>query len=495
MTRRQITTLLLILIFLAAALLRLYDLTDEPLEVHPTRQMRAALVARAIYYPTNPDIPADKVEFATSQMDLVGVIEPPIQEFLTAQLYRLAGGEFLWLGRLVSITFWLFGGLAVFSLARQLSTDTGGFAALVYYLFLPFSVRFSRTLLPDPMTVAAIAVSLWALYTWHQKRTLKWAIFTGLVTGFAILAKSIAGIILILPFAVFILSNAPFRKAVKDLQTWLILILAALPSAIYYYWGLVLDGRLATQFSGRFFPELWAEILLYKSWGLRIIIEFGLPAFLLALAGVLLARTKADRRLIFFWWVGYFIYGMLFAYHIMTHDYYHLPMVPLTAVSIAITVGWLEGFARRKGWLKPTAVIAVLVILAFAIYGSVQSVSFANQTDYRQTQNAYLDLANTLEELPPGGIFALTEDYETSFRFYTFTNARHWPHLGDLNYYQLSGSDQEDIDTFWEKTEGASYFLVADWKELNRQPFLESQLSSLPVLYQDQILTLYHLTP
>ncbi len=252
--------------------------------------------------------------------------------------------------------------------------------------------------------------------------------------------------------------------------------MAALPSAIYYYWGLVLDGRLATQFSGRFFPELWTDILLYKSWGLRIIMEFGLPAFLLAIAGILLARNKADRRLIFFWWVGYFIYGMLFAYHIMTHDYYHLPMVPLTAVSLAITVGWIEEFCRKKGWLKPAVVIAALTMLVFTANGAVQSINFANQADYRLTRIAYLNLADALEELPQGGIFALTEDYETSFRYYAFTNARHWPHLGDLNYYQLSGSDQEDIDTFWQKTEGASYFLVADWKELSRQPFLESQL-------------------
>jgi len=494
MTRRQ-TALLLAVLFLAATLLRLYDLTDEPLEVHPTRQMRSALVARALYYPTDPDYPAEIVEFATSQMELVGVIEPPIQEFLSAQLYRLAGEEILWLGRLVSITFWLIGGLAVFSLARQLSTESGGFAALIYYLFLPFGVRFSRTLLPDPMMVAAITISVWALYTWNQKHTLKWAILTGILTGFAILAKSIAGIILILPFAIFILSNASFRQTIKDLQTWLILVLAALPSAIYYYWGLVLDGRLATQFSGRFFPDLWADILLYKSWGLRIILEFGLPAFLLAMAGIFLAKNKANRRLLIFWWVGYFTYGMLFAYHIMTHDYYHLPMLPLTAVSLAITVGWIEEYCRKKRWLKPALIVAVITLLIFAAVGTSQSINFANQTNHRLTLIAYQNLAHTLEDLPQGGIFALSEDYETSFRFYTFTNARHWPHLGDLNYYELSGSGQEDIDTFWEKTEGTSYFLVADWKELERQPFLESQLSSLPILYQDQFLTLYKLAP
>jgi 4-amino-4-deoxy-L-arabinose transferase-like glycosyltransferase len=343
--------------------------------------------------------------------------------------------------------------------------------------------------------VSAATISLWSLYTWQQKRTISWAIFTGFITGFAILAKSIAGIILILPFAALVLSTKKFRQIIKDLQIWLIFILAALPSAIYYYWGLVIDGRLGTQFSGRFFPDLWTDILLYKSWGLRIIIEFGLPAFILAIAGILLAKSKSDRWLIFLWWVGYFIYGMLFAYHFMTHDYYHLPMVPLTAVSLAIPIAWIENLSRNKGWGKHVTIAATLTIAAFIVFGSFKSIKFANQADYRQTRSAYTELAAELGQFAPGGIYALTDDYETSFRYYTFRNARHWPHLGDLNYFQLSGSEQEDIDLFWQKTEDASYFLVADWKELGRQTFLKEQLNTLPVLYCNDLLTLYHLTP
>ena len=55
-------TFWLVLIMLLAALLRLVDLTDEPLELHPTRQFRALIIARAIYYPDAkeiPDRPAD----------------------------------------------------------------------------------------------------------------------------------------------------------------------------------------------------------------------------------------------------------------------------------------------------------------------------------------------------------------------------------------------------------------------------------------------------
>ncbi len=495
LSRLYPTKILLAVLFIAAALLRFYDLTDEPLELHPTRQLRAALIARAFYYPTNPEIPQEEAAFAAEQLEVVGVIEPSILEYLTALLYRLNRGEATWLGRLISITFWLAGGWGVYRLASQIGSPAGGILALVYYLFLPFGVRFSRTLLPDVIMVACSVLSLWALYAWQQKRAIAWAVFAGAITGFAILVKSVAGIILIVPFAAYILSVQPVRQSFRDRHLWLILLLAAFPTAAYYYWGLFIDGGLATQFKGRFFPEFWTDLLLYKSWGKRILLEFSLPAFLLAMAGIVTAKQKADRRMLFGWWAGYFIYGMLFAYHTMTHDYYHLSMVPLTAVSIAPAISAIDSFARRNNASRIAAAIFILLGLAFIAYGTTSSIRFLNQADYRHIPSDMAQLNRTLEAAPKGGLVALTEDYETSLRFYASRNARHWPHLGDLAYFELQGSSPQDLDTLWEITESASYFLVSDQKELSRQPLLAEKLGHFPILSQTEYLTLYQLSP
>jgi len=367
--------------------------------------------------------------------------------------------------------------------------------ALVYYFFLPFGVRFSRTLLPDVIMVASSAAAVWALYSWQKKRTLGWAFFAGLITGFAILVKSVAGIILILPFAVYILSTQSIKQALRDRQLWLILILAALPSATYYYWGLFIDGGLATQFKGRFFPELWTDLLLYKSWGKRILLEFSLPAFLLAMAGLLLAKDKTKQRLLLAWWAGYFIYGMLFAYHIMTHDYYHLSMLPLTAISLAPAIAALERTAQNKGLQRLATGFLVVIGITFTAYGTISSLQFLNQTDYRDLPAEMEQLNNYLETAPKGGLVALTEDYETSLRYYAYRNARHWPHLGDLNYYELQGATPKQFEKVWENTSGASYFLVSDQKELSRQPLLAERLRQYPVLLETSRFTLYQLSP
>ena len=54
--------------------IRLYDLTDLPLDFHPTRQLLSALKTRGMYYQTLPDAPADQRDFAIQQWKALGQI-------------------------------------------------------------------------------------------------------------------------------------------------------------------------------------------------------------------------------------------------------------------------------------------------------------------------------------------------------------------------------------------------------------------------------------
>ncbi|MEN8240987.1 MAG: glycosyltransferase family 39 protein [Chloroflexota bacterium] len=484
-------TLWLVVILFLGTLLRLYDITDEPLELHPTRQFRALIISRALYYPTTDQIPAEHLDFAEQQAAIVGFIEPSILEFLTAQLYRLAGQEITWLGRVIPITAWVLGGLALYSLARQLGSTLGAFLSVTYYLFLPLGVSFSRVLIVDPIMVAMSVISLWALFTWQQRRDFKFALLTGLLTGLTILLKSVAGIILIIPFALFILSAEPVKSAIKNRQIWLILLLAALPSALYYYYGIVIDGRLAAQFKGRFFPEIWADLIFYKSWGLRIIREFNIFAFAAGLMGIYYAKSKPARRILFGWWAGYFIYAILFAYHTWTHDYYHLPMVPLLAVSIAPTAAFLEQKIAGSKFKTVGLTALVLLFLGIITAGSFQTIQFLSNTDHRHTRMELESLGKIIKDLPEGRIIGLSDDYETSFTFYNFLRAEHWPTLGDMNFRELQGGEEQAFEQLWQITEDAAYFVVSDFAQLEKQPILEQRLSGFPILYESDSIRLY----
>ncbi|HMN62782.1 MAG TPA: hypothetical protein PJ988_20615, partial [Anaerolinea sp.] len=106
---------LLVLLGLAV---RLYDLTDPPLDFHPTRQLHSLIMARGMYYQDAPGIPGWQRERAVQQWRAEGVIEPPILENLAALVYRLAGREVPETGRVFSILFWTIGGLGMYALGR-----------------------------------------------------------------------------------------------------------------------------------------------------------------------------------------------------------------------------------------------------------------------------------------------------------------------------------------------------------------------------------------
>ena len=131
-TLRRITLLLLLLLGLG---IRLLDLTDPPLDIIPTRQLHSALMARGMYYQDAADVPAWQVRTAVQQWKREGVIEPPVMENLTVDLYHVFGGEFLWIARILSSLFWVLGGLAIYLLASKLTNADGGITALIFYLF------------------------------------------------------------------------------------------------------------------------------------------------------------------------------------------------------------------------------------------------------------------------------------------------------------------------------------------------------------------------
>src|SRR3990172_13257084 len=109
--RRLLPTITLPLMLLLALGIRLFDLTDPPLDFHPTRQLRSAMIARGMYYAGLDDVPEWQREMATRQQDSQEALEPTILQTLVAFAYRLAGGERLWLARLFSSFFWVAGGL------------------------------------------------------------------------------------------------------------------------------------------------------------------------------------------------------------------------------------------------------------------------------------------------------------------------------------------------------------------------------------------------
>src|SRR6185436_18482476 len=186
---RAVRMIAFVLIFGTALAIRLYDLTDLPLDFHPTRQLLSAIKARGLYYETQPDgIPTWKLETAIRQAKLKADVERVVFERLVAFKYRFTG-ERLWIARIYSSLFWLIGGIFLFMLVRDLVSLEGAIFSTTYYLFFPYAIIASRSFQPDPLMVMLILAFWWTFSRWMRFPLWMNAVLTGLLGGLAIFIK------------------------------------------------------------------------------------------------------------------------------------------------------------------------------------------------------------------------------------------------------------------------------------------------------------------
>jgi hypothetical protein len=454
--------------------LRLADLDDPPLDYHPTRQLRSAIIARAIYYHIDPDRDPEEVAAAQEVTAPLETLEPPIIETLVAWTYLLAGGEYLWIPRLYVITFWMIGGLALFDLARRMSGGDGAFVALAYYMVLPFAVVTSRAFQPDSAMVMFIILSAWAFNRWKEKPTWQWALAAGLLSGLGVLVKAPA-LFPIVPMAILVvLSTLGFQRSLRSLQVWTMFALILALPVIYY---LVSTGSSSSgyfQFWNLSFSHLLLQPRFYVLWLKFLDNLMYLVVILAGAVGILFFPSISQRLLVLGWWIGYLLYGLFFPFQINTHEYYSLMFVPAVALALSPLAGHiLSRTTLQPGIWKLFLLISLLLSLAYPAWIAYSGLK---GVDSRPDAIAWQRIGKALPT--DGNIVALTEDYGTRVLYYGMRLVEIWPLSLDLAMQEQRDPDfqNEFIDLYAQKTTGKDYFLVTAFSELENHPKLKQRL-------------------
>lgn len=468
-------------------LLRLMDLTDEPLDFHPMPQLHRALIARAMYLrssaPAGPGAGAVQAS--------VGAYEPPMLERLVAWSYQAAGGEYPWIARVWNAAFWLAAGWTLFAMARRSTSMLGGIVTLAYFLVLPFGVQVSRAFMPDSLMVLLIVVSGYALLRWGDTRSWAWAAVAGLATGGAILAKGRIAPLLLMTLLVFLLGDARRLRVLRDPQVWLVGTLSVVVPGIYYVVlipgatsGWVSEGTLNVL-------PLLADPSFYSRWlfFLDNIVYAGV--MLLALFGTMLLPPSV-RRLGLGWWIGFVAYGLLLPYNMVTHNYYNLPIVPAIALGLA-PVGdlLLDRVRTQTGWFRAAMVGACLLALFYPAW-RIRSVIVGQ--DFRAEPLGWQKIGR---ELPDDGpIIAITQDYGYRLSYYGGRRVDLWPSVQDQAYAVLRGHNTSDDigEVFDDLAGGYRYFLITNFSELDAQVALKEYLyATYPVVIEGEGYLLFDL--
>jgi 4-amino-4-deoxy-L-arabinose transferase-like glycosyltransferase len=348
-------------LLLTAFVIRLDGITTPSVE---SRELHNALVARQLFYGDGAGLPAWKQEVLRELGEVVRPIEPPVLDLVAAAGFRLAGGEELWIPRLVSSALWILGGIFLYLIARRLTTRPGALVALALYLLWPYGAFISRLYMPDAMMIALLLAGALTVIRYWERPSFGRLLAAGIVSGAATAAKpGVAIIFLLALFVALALSRRALVDSVTRGRLPLFVVLAALPTGLYYVYGAFLQDFLSGQSEGRIDPSLVATEWFWRGWWEMVSIALPFPQrqtylalvpLAAGIAGVLVARGGLPRATLVALGAGYVAFAFTFTSHVPSHHYYSLPLIPILALSIGTLAGFLVERLGRRGAARVT---------------------------------------------------------------------------------------------------------------------------------------------
>ena len=490
------------LLFAAAIAIRLYHITDPLLEFHVTRQYRSAVIARALYLPYDTSMPDWAREIAVMDADQ-GALEPPIIEHLAMYGYRLAGGEHLWIGRLISIIGWLIGGIAIWRTGCRLMSASGALAAVLVYVLALYGVLASRSFQPDALMTGVTAVAILQIVRFGSGGAASDLFAAIVATAVAALIKPMS---LFFTVGCFVAAAWPARHShgaslmaagrswLLAWRGWAFLLLSIAPMAAYYAYGLFVTGEMQSETGGRFLPHLLATRFFWSGWWTIAQSIGDAWVWPLALIGALLAKPGLPRRLFAGFWAAYLLLGVAFTYHFATHDYYHLPALIIVALGTGSAVTWMGDAAGRTAYRRSLSAGIALLMLLTAVVWLQRSATTLRSRDRSSELVMFQRIGDLLQH--SRRTIMLTYDYGMPIRYHGRVTGPTWPSAGDLTAGDLGAGAGAAEDSAWSSGVSAEqryrefygpsdpeYFLITDFESFHEQsdlqPFLDATFERL----------------
>jgi 4-amino-4-deoxy-L-arabinose transferase-like glycosyltransferase len=356
----------------AALLVRIDGITKPSLSA---RELHNALLAREYYFGSGVGLPLWKQHVLQALHDSVKPVEPPLLDHLAAWGYGLAGGEELWIPRLVSALFWVLAGLFVYLIALRITRREGALVAAALYLFWPYGVLMSRFYMPDPTMVAFLLAGVLAVIRyWERPSTRRFLVAAGVGAAATFIKPGVA---LVFLAALFIALAISQRASVRTVGGRLLLFiaLAAAPTAAYFVYGSYIRHFLEAEGDAgeRIQPHLLITGSFWRGWWEMISIvlpfpqtqrELALIPLAAALVGLAVANRGQGRAIIVGLLLGYVVYGLAFAAYTASHPYYALPLIPILALAIGAFTGYLVDRLDGSGSKSLQLAAALIVVIA-----------------------------------------------------------------------------------------------------------------------------------
>ena len=237
---------------------------------------------------------------------------------------------------------------------------------------------------------------------------------------------------------------------------------------------------MKTQADSSFIPSLLAEPNYWENWYRLMISVAGRWIIVFSAVGLFFIRSPEKTALMLGLWAGYFVFGIVFTFHIHTHDYYHLMLLPISALSISFAASSL---LRDLNINNPIWRIAFWCLLVFAVLLSVrESVSRLGDKSYSVRIKKYREIGETVNHSMNSLI--LDNDYGNGLMYYgrvACPDGWQWPTGTELDPDDKDGpSGDKAKDLLNQRISEISpqYFIIADPLLLQYQKGLKEELDS-----------------
>ena len=417
-------------ILVLAFFIRLYKINEPIADWHSWRQTDTAAVSKMfvkdgidLLHPRYFDI--SNVQSKVDNPQGYRFVEFPLFNLIHVSLYSIFGIWSLdvW-GRLTTIGFSLLATLFIFLIVKKFFSPFAAIVSAFFYAFLPFSVYYGRTVLPDTAMIASVLGAIYFFALWSEKkleiRNLKFEILGALFFTISALLFKPYALFFLLPMAV--LAFEKFRwSAVKKWQLWVFAILSIIPLAAWRLWiaqfpeGVPSSDWLFNadniRFKGAYFYWIFGERISQLILGYYV--TFAVMGFF---------KRTFEKHFAFF--ISFFfsslIYMIVIARGNVQHDYYQIAIIPSLAILIGRGVDFLFSF---EGKVNKIVAVVVVIVSTFLML----SLSWYHVRDYFNINNRTMVEAGIYADsiLPTDAKVIAPMGGDTTFLYYI--NRQGWP--------------------------------------------------------------------
>lgn len=432
MLKKAIIIVLLVLGFTV----RLYKINNPVADWHSFRQVDTLSVTKNllenktdVLHPTYHDF--SNLQSGKENPQGYRMVEFPIYNLASIGVYKLTHLFYPQISievasRLTSIIFSILSALFIFLICFKITREfTPSLFAMSVFLFLPFSIYYSRTTLPESM---AVFFMLLTLYLFNKNIFL-----SGLSFCLGILIKPYIGFI-IFP----ILLVLAFKKF-NILKLLSFSLISLLPFILWRHWiqqypeGIPYSAWLFNNNPKPIFPQWfkgynltfinhltafrpsWFRWLFYERIIFLISGIFGLIPLFLGFAYKKRLAQKATLSL----FLGIIFYFIIVAQGNIRHDYYQILIIPSLSIILGFGYFYISQFIFTKKYIS---IITTMLIFGLSIF-----VSLIQIKEYYKINNPIIIEAGqkTNSILPQNSLIIAPYNGDTTFLYQT--NHSGWP--------------------------------------------------------------------